>query len=316
MTSQTVQVPVSLLLDPALPYPVKLLWIALRLDPERAPTSLARRTGLSRPAIYKGFTLLAQVKRSYPGPRVKIPAALLAEPQVGARAKLLYGLLQAAPHKGQFTYPSLSQSTGLGPNTLKRAVKQLVDAGWLQVKQANRLSKMEFTLGSPQQFQSHEEVAAAQRRLNRATNVGEAIMHEYLSLLIDSQQFTENARPGFLVNPLTGERLELDRYYPPNLAFEFHGAQHYGASTRFSQAEAETQRLRDLIKAGLCLYEGINLILIHNADLSLQGMSAKVGQRLPLRNLADHEPLIELLERASLSYQAVAKAKRARERLG
>lgn len=94
------------------------------------------------------------------------------------------------------------------------------------------------------------------------------------------------------------------------MAFEFNGAQHYGATAAVSQAQADAQRTRDLIKAGLCLYEGILLILIHEEDLSLQAMIDRLDGRLPMRDLADHEPVIDLLERASLSYQAVANRAR------
>jgi hypothetical protein len=99
-----------------------------------------------------------------------------------------------------------------------------------------------------------------------------------------------------LVNPLTGERLELDRYYPPNLAFEYNGTHHYRA------------HLRDLIKAGLCLYRGIHLVIIHPTDLSLQGIIDRLPPGTPRRSLSGQEPLIDLLEEASLSYRAAAKA--------
>lgn len=152
----------------------------------------------------------------------------MAEPRAGAPAKLLYGLLQATPdfrgQGGQFTYASLCSLTQLGRNTLKRAVAELVGAGWVQTSQASRVSPIRFTLGSPERRRAEAKAAQAGRRLRRTRFAGEAIMQEYLSLLIDSDQFTDNARPGFLVSPLTGERLELDRFYPPNTAFEFHGA--------------------------------------------------------------------------------------------
>lgn len=172
--------------------------MARRLDPEAGPTVLRQLTGLSRPTVYEALAVIQKTGRSFPGRRVKIPAPLLAERTVGAVAKVLYGLLQAIPQRrgqsGSFTHPSLSQFTHLGPNTVKRGIRELTDAGWLQIAQANRLSPVTFTLGSPQQFRSWEELAAAERRLKRAKYAGEAIMQEYLTLLIDSDQFTDNAR--------------------------------------------------------------------------------------------------------------------------
>lgn len=286
--------------------------MARRLHPNAGPGELELRTGLSRHTVLSGTAQVMACKRPLHGPRVQVPGALLAERAVGAQAKVVYGLLQASPHFreqcGHFTYASLSSLTHLGRNTLKRAIRELVGAGWAQVTQDGRLSPIRFTLGSPERRSSQVEAQAAGRRLRRAKFAGEAIMQEYLSLLVDSDQFTDNARPGFLISPLTGERLELDRYYPPDVAFEFHGAQHDRATARFSQEEADAQHLRDLIKAGICLYRGIHLVIIRAEDLSLPGMTKKIGKSMQLRNLAGHEPLVDLLEEASLMYRAAAGA--------
>lgn len=56
--------------------------------------------------------------------------------------------------------------------------------------------------------------------------------------------------------------------------------------------------------AGLCLYRGIRLAIIHPADLSLEGMRRKLPAGLPLRDLSGHEPLMELLEERSIIYGA------------
>jgi hypothetical protein len=311
---RVVQVPVSLLLDPDQTASTKVIWMAMRLSPTAGPAELEVQTGLSRPTVLAGLVQVKACNRSHGGPRVKVPGALLTERAVAAQAKVLYGLLQTIStfrgQGGQFTYADLCSLTQLGRNTLKRAMAELVGAGWVQVTQANRVSPIHFTLGTPEGTRSQAEAAAARRRLKRAKFVGEALMQEYLSLLIDSDQFTENARPGFLVNPRTGERLELDRFYPPNLAFEFNGAQHHRATARFAQAEVDAQQFRDLIKAGICLYRGIHLVIIRAEDLSVQSMTNRIGQDMPLRDLAGHGSLIELLEEASLSYRASADAAR------
>jgi hypothetical protein len=306
VANPVVQVPVSLLLDSDQCATTKVVWMAKRLGGASDLKRLTAQTGLSAPTVRR---CLGHPLPTPSGPRVKIPSALLAEQSVGAQAKVLYGILQTTPgfrgHGGAFTYSSLSAFTHLSRNTLRRALTELTGAGWLQVAQANQHSPIHFTLGRPEWRRSLDQAELARRRLKRAKHSGEALMQEYLTLLIDSDQFTDNARPGFLINPLTGERLELDRFYPPGLAFEFHGAQHDRTTERFTQAEVDAQRLRDLIKAGLCLYSGIQLVIVRAEDLSLQGMIKKVGQAMPLRDLAGHDPLIEMLDGASLSYQAV-----------
>ncbi|HLO02512.1 MAG TPA: hypothetical protein VK191_05355, partial [Symbiobacteriaceae bacterium] len=131
---------------------------------------------------------------------------------------------------------------------------------------------------------------------------------EYLSLLIDCDEFEENARPGFLINPLTDELMELDRYYPPSVAFEFNGPQHYRTTALYAkESKLRTQQMRDLMKTGHCARRGITLVVVHAADLSLAGMQAKVADLLPLRNLLGHDPLIAFLERVSRPYRRKAE---------
>lgn len=313
MANREVSVPVPLLLDPELPASWKVLWLGRQLDPDAGPPEVAALTGVSRMTTWRAWGDLTS-KRTYPGaPRVKIPAALVANQNIGSQAKILYGLLQTIPHvrgrPSEFTYATLSARSGFSRNTLKRAVAELVGAGWVQFSQTNQLRPIQFRLSNPLLEPSLTEATVAERRLKRANFGGEALMQEYLSLLIDSDQYTDNAQPGFLVNPQTGERLEFDRFYPPSWAFEFHGAQHDGPTERFTQAQVEAQQLRDLIKAGICFYRGIQLVVIRAADLTLDGMIKRVEGALPLRDLAGHEALIELLEDASLRYRAESASK-------
>lgn len=60
-----------------------------------------------------------------------------------------------------------------------------------------------------------------------------------------------------------------------------------GETERYTQAESDEQPLWDLIKAGICLYRGTHLVIIHTEDLSLERTRKKVGQILPLRDLAE-----------------------------
>lgn len=322
MDNRMIRLPVPLLLRSDATASAKVLWMASQLQSPANPAELEVHTGLSRRTIQRALDPAATFSRNSGGPWVKVPAALLRDRSVSAHAKVLYGLLQTTPgfrgQKGHFTYAALCAVTGWGPNTLKRAIAKLKDAHWIRSTQRTRLSPLHFTLGSPALRRALAESVLAERRLKRAQYGGEAIMQEYLSLVVDSTQFIDNARPGFMINPLTGERLEFDRYYeqPSRVAFEFHGAQHFGATAKVTEAQAEEQRIRDLIKAGLCVYEEIRLVVVQTEDLSLQGMIQKIGGLLPLRDLAGREPLIDLLERASMTYQAEAAVARKAARTG
>lgn len=300
MNTAPIRVPASLLLDPSLPAPAKLIAVALCQGPA-SPTTLQERTGLSRPTIRKALAL--QPASAPPeGRMVSIPPHLLADRRLGARAKLLYGLLQLLPG-GQTSYAGLAELAQVSLNTVKKAADELAQTGWLQVSQRNQLSPLSFSLTDP----GESEVILARQRIEEAPFRGEALMREYLSLLIDSDDFEDDAAPGFLVNPWTDERMQLDRFYPPKVAFEFNGPQHYHATERFSKAEAARQRGRDYMKLGICLTKGITLVVIHPEDLSLNGMQAKIGQLLPLRGLDGHQPLIAFLETASRRYRSFAK---------
>lgn len=315
MQSREIPVPVALLLEPSQTASAKVLSIAYLLDPIADEAKLTVQTGLPRQTLQR---VMGQVNREmhFPqGPQVVLPRTLLSDPDVGAQAKVLYGLLQTVPQfaggEGEFTYPALSTLTRFGPNTLKRALKELEASGWVVVTQRSRLSPIQFRLVNP--WPAIEEITAVQRRLRQRDNRGERIMKEYLSLLIDSNQFTDNARPGFLANPITHGLLEFDRYYMPNWAFEFHGEQHDGPTESYSQEVVDGQQLRDVIKAGICFYRGIQLVVIRAADLTLAKMSERIPAGLPRRSLKGQEDLIELVEEASFEYRAAGAgwAKRA-----
>lgn len=319
MRNETIRAPISLLLDPDLRAAAKVLWLASRLHRGLAkPTALAVGSGLTLPTVRRSLAQLeaggwysaaaGAVERPPAGARVSIPASLLTEPRVRPQAKLVYGLLQSGPafrgKSGEFTYTDLSAYARISVVTSRQVIRELAEAGWIQASQANQLAPVRFTLRIPELDRSEAEVAQAMSRLKEAGHRGEAIMREYLSLLIDSDEFEDNARPGFLVNPLSDERMELDRYYPGVAAFEFNGSQHYRTTARFPSPMAlAMQQARDLMKETLCARRGVRLVVIIEEDLTLKTMQQRVGTLLPLRDLSCHGELIEHLEKVSKSYR-------------
>ncbi len=301
MEETAVYAPVSLLLNPDLTPSAKVLWMALRHNGSVGVTQLAACSGLTRPTVRTGLAQLfaagwctagelgpaCMLNPAPSAARVLVPDGLLADTRVGAQAKVLYGALQGTPGfrkgAGQFTCPGLCQWMQSNPKTVRRAVRELVNARWLRVRQESRKAPVQFTLGHPEANSPVSQVEIVRRRLKRAPYGGEAIMREYLSILVDSKHFEDDAAPGFLVNPLTQERLQFDRFYPPGVAFEFNGRQHYEPTEQFTAEQVALQQARDLIKQGICVREGIQLVVVHSQDLSLKGMLEKVGHLLPLR---------------------------------
>lgn len=335
MKTLAVKVPGSLLLTRELAKSAKLLWMILQFHAVSGTTPvsqrrLAARYHLARNTIASALNRLRQAgwlarqepagwvplvsgeaTRSYP--TVTIPVELLRDGRVGMQAKVLYGSLQLTPGYGNSTgrcsYRELSRLTGVSLPTVRRAVRELVATGWLEVRQKNQLSPLHFTLANPEGQRWEREINAVKRRLDRAPYRGETVMREYLSLLVDSQEYDDNASPGFLVNPFTGEEMYYDRYYhyPQQVAFEFNGPQHYGPTAKYPDEEsARKQQARDYLKRGISESRGIKLVVLHPEDLTLANIRRKIAGLLPLRHLEGYEPLITFLESASRDYRRKA----------
>jgi len=225
----------------------------------------------------------------------------------------MYGFVQLLPdffiQTVTTSYRDLCLLTGLSSNTVKDAIIHLSDLRWIAATQTNRRRPLVLSLRNPEEVE--RVIRAVQQRLARATFLGEALMREYLTLLVDSDEYDDDASPGFLINPYTGEEMHFDRYYPPYVAFEFNGPQHYGPTELYPDEEAaRKQQGRDLIKRGICASRGIHLVYIHPEDLSLEGMLRKVQGLLSLRCLDGQEELIAFLESRARPYRRKAESHR------
>ncbi len=286
----------------------------------RSPSNIAALIGVAKSTVYRAIAGLADGGWCSPdgtlamnGGRelTSIPMALVTDATLRPQARVLYGVLQKSfnhgKKQGRCTYARVRAITGLHVRTVKRALMELAGAGWLQMSQENQLAPIRFTLCNPFLDRQRAAVAAAKRRIKRAPFRGEALMREYLTHLVDSEDFEDDASPGFLVNPASGERMQLDRYYPPKVAFEFNGPQHYGPTEKYSAEEAQKQRARDLMKIGTCVLKEIKLVIVHPEDLTADRIREKVGAALPLRPLSDKDPLIQYLESLSRTYRRQAR---------
>ncbi|HYF94765.1 MAG TPA: hypothetical protein VD969_21335 [Symbiobacteriaceae bacterium] len=308
-----IQIPVSLLCDPELIPPAKLIWAALCAGPMR-PALVEAQTGLCRKTVLKGLDhlvragwcsvsgrcFLAILRPGASAQTVSLPVDLLGQPNLGSQAKLLYGILQLTPKgrraAGHTSYAELRRLTGVSLNTVKQAMRELAQHGWIRAEQEHQNTPIVVTLRNPQAARSRTAARRVGKRVRSGRYRGETLMREFLSLLVDRTDYKDDDKPAFLVNPQTGGQLELDRFYPPDVAFEFNGPQHYHETERFTKQEAEEQEFRDIIKLGICLRRGVTVVIVHREDLSLEGMRKKVGNLLPLRDLTGQERVIKLLE--------------------
>jgi hypothetical protein len=204
-----------------------------------------------------------------------LPDRVILSPELPALSKVLYAILTCHCAEGEdrcrTTQRNLRAAAGACAVTVRRHLAVLVECGL---------------------------------RLGRAAFKGEAIMREWLSLIVNRDDYEDNARPGFLVNPLTNEKMEYDRFYPPSVALEFNGPQHSGPTERFPDNElARLQLARDLMKEGISRHRGVTLITVDAKDLSLEGMIRRVAAHLPVRRVSAASDMAAYLETESRRYR-------------
>jgi hypothetical protein len=89
---------------------------------------------------------------------------------------------------------------------------------------------------------------------------------EILERIFDGFEGKDNVSPPWLVNPNTGRRLKLDRYYPElGIAFRFiglQGKQNYRLSDEELQEEKDRNNIRDF----LCRQQGVTLIQLDSDE--------------------------------------------------
>ncbi|NPV70673.1 MAG: hypothetical protein HPY55_08530 [Firmicutes bacterium] len=198
----------------------------------------------------------------------------------------------------------LARAAGVDPGHASRVCAELVRAGWMRTTGSRR-----GLLPVPAMPDALQEQHARRlfKMLAMAPQKGEFLMKCWLDLLVASNNLIDNARPGFLCNPLTGEPLEFDRYYLEGVAFEFNGRQHYGPTAAYPDEQAFRElRARDLLKKGLSQEQGIVLVEVISEDLTFDNMERKIPDVLP-RNIIDRDGLYaKALARASQDYRAKA----------
>lgn len=252
--------------------------------------------------------------------RTQVLDRVILDPSLSLDQKGLYSLLTVlCKEKPSIGMNDVMKEAGCARPTLRRHLATLSARGVVRVGEGKGSS---ITLAQFFDEQAKEMVAAIIRRLAQARSrirndgskesVGEALMKEWLTLLIDSRDFTNNARPGFLISPMTGEPLEYDRWYPGlKLAWEFQGPQHFGTSDQQPDPSKQArQENNDLVKIGISQRKGIALVEMVAEDLCQQRIEAKIPPGVPRRSLEGLESVVAFLETESAKYQQLAGLRR------
>lgn len=317
-----VAVPIDLLLSRDLTATDKLVWMTSQTGGGKrlAVREITGRSGISKTTVYRCLSRLqkagwdpsstdTRASRRDQSHTASVPIELIGDISLGAQARALYGSLQIL-YRNECTYAQVAYDTSLNTVTVRRAFDELARSGWLVRTQANQRAPVRFALCNPVAQRQEAKVAAARRRIERARFKGEALMREYLTCIVDSEEFSDDAAPGFLVNPDSGERMQFDRYYPPRVAFEFNGPQHYEATDLYGPEDVVRQRMRDLIKIGICVERGIDLVILHADDLSYEKILTKAAPLLPVRTFSSDDPVIRYLEGVGRLYRKSSRRRR------
>ncbi len=111
--------------------------------------------------------------------------------------------------------------------TLRRSIRRLVQLDWAY--EVPRAGKVRPMIDRSMPLSVEQAVADELARVRRnVPNLGEWLMKCMFDMIVDDDDYHDNARPPWLVSGVGGGRMEIDRWYrSAEVALEFQGPQHY-----------------------------------------------------------------------------------------
>lgn len=323
MATTTVSVQLSYLLRSDLTAPRKLVWMALRLDRHLkrvklySPTRIQRRIGVSRPTIRRALVGFREPWKPQWDPdlqklariQVRVKAQLITDKTLPPMARVVYCVLLGLRRLKRFdilsSYAGIASVLRLQPRTVRRAILQLVGAGWLAVSQKNQRAPLHFSFPDPKETQRRSAIRRIKQRLEKAKYHGEALTLLWCDTLVACDHYKDDHFPEHFTNPFTNERLQADRFYflGNGVAVEFNGPQHDGPTAMYSEAQAKAQIARDQLKQQISARQKIPLVTIRPEDLTYRRMHELLGKALPLHSIPADDPVVEYLEYRSKRYR-------------
>jgi len=187
--------------------------------------------------------------------------------------------------------------------------KRLAQRGWLELRKSGHGRRVMPVALLPSWCQ--ERLAA--KLLDGyalAPNRAEYLMRAYLSLRVACLDYVDNARPGYLTNPLSAEPLEYDRLYVArSVAFEFDGPQHQGLTKHYRDESALRQtKARDLIKRGLSYNANVTVVTVTVDSLHPDDLEKLIPAHMPRRPIDRNGPYFRTLVTLYDRYLATVRA--------
>lgn len=240
-----------------------------------------------------------------------LPRLIIGDQRLTRTAKLVYLSLRHLPKN---TIAQNAAALNMPYETVRGAVQQLIETGWAYRCRQSSTGRVIVVTWMPKDVE-RDLARQVELRSGLVANKGEWTMKAYLDLYVDDRDYEDNARPQWAVSGDGSGRSEIDRWYKgARVAIEFQGRQHYEIVT-FSDGRSsnlEAQRMRDGLKALLCLRQGITFVEIPATELSYETIVGKLEGHLPLIPPLVDRPLFQCLQNLSHSYvNAARQGKRA-----
>ncbi len=214
-------------------------------------------------------------------------------------------------------HPGLSQSRlaidlGLSRGAVTGGCQGLCALEWVRFTGSG--SRRRPVAVIPPRCQEHL-AEALEKMYAMAPNRGEFLMKCLLDVWVCSDHYMDNARPSFLISPLSDQPLEYDRYYPEEVvAFEFNGSQHSSLTEKFNdEKEHKAVAVRDLIKESMSARAGVTLVVITPEHLRPGAFAGKLPKGLPLNFVDQQGPYFRALAGLCLAYAAKTELMMAQE---
>jgi hypothetical protein len=148
-------------------------------------------------------------------------------------------------------------------------------------------------------------------------NKGEYLANKRMDWSLKNDEYITNARPGFLINTMSNEKMEYDRYDKENrFATEYNGDQHYRATGDYDENDVRLQATRDHVKKSISIQYGVTLLELTSDDLRPGVLEEKLDELVPhlKRGYVDTEgPYYKALIRLCSNCAAKAARERAKE---